>query len=74
MPNTAPAVRPSITTPTAPSSTGLVVRAAGSNVVSSSALPYITLPSNTPLRALPSPQFRPKQRGKDSGQTGKVFI
>ncbi len=74
-------VRPSVTAPLVPPSTGIVVRAAGSNIVSSSALPYIALSSNAPLRALPTPtstlpqstpQFRPKQRSKDTGQSGKV--
>lgn len=73
-------IRPSVTAPLVPPSAGIVVRAAGSNIVSSSALPYIALSSNTPLRTLATPtstlpqatpQFRPKQRNKDTGQLGK---
>ncbi|KAK3907112.1 Polycomb protein Asx [Frankliniella fusca] len=73
-------VRPSVTSPLVPPSSGIVVRTAGSNIVSSSALPYIALSSNTPLRTLATPtstlpqstpQFRPKQRNKDTGQPGK---
>lgn len=80
MSNTAPSIRPNATAPLVPPNTGIVVRAAGSGVVSTSALPYIALSSNTSLRAITTstptllqaaPQFRPKQRNKESAQTGK---
>ncbi|XP_034235837.1 uncharacterized protein LOC117642105 isoform X2 [Thrips palmi] len=82
-----PIMKTNVAAPLLPPNAGLLVRTAGSNIVSSSAVPavpYLAVTGNTPLRAIatpstPSPaisqvapQFRPKLRSKDAGLSCKT--
>lgn len=78
--STASIIKANAGAPLLPPNTGLLLRTAGNNIVSSSAVPYLAVAGNTPLRAIstPSPtlpqvapQFRPKLRSKDTGLSCK---